>query len=44
MKQKHIMNISGKFQVTIISTIIHKNNETNEKLYQKVAFLMYTEK
>ena len=26
-----------------ISTIPHKNIETNEKFYRKVAFLMYTE-
>ena len=25
------------------STIIHKNNGTNDKLYRKVAFLTYTE-
>ena len=24
-------------------TSIHKNNETNDKFYRKVAFLMYTE-
>ena len=24
-------------------TISHKNNETNDKFYRKVAFLMYTE-
>ena len=28
---------------TAVSTIIHKNNETNEKFYWKVTFLMYTE-
>ena len=26
-----------------IATIIHKNNEINDKFYRKVAFLMYTE-
>ena len=26
-----------------ISTIPHKNIETNDKFYRKVAFLMYTE-
>ena len=26
-----------------IATSIHKNNETNDKFYRKVAFLMYTE-
>ena len=26
-----------------LPTIIHKNNETNDKFYRKVAFLMYTE-
>ena len=26
-----------------IATILHKNNETNDKIYRKVAFLMYTE-
>ena len=26
-----------------ITTIIHKNNETNDKFYRKVAFLTYTE-
>ena len=26
-----------------IGTIPHKNNETNDKFYWKVAFLMYTE-
>ena len=25
------------------STIIHKSNETNDKFYRKVEFLMYTE-
>ena len=25
------------------ATIIHKNNETNDKFYRKVAFLTYTE-
>ena len=25
------------------STIVDKNNETNDKFYRKVAFLMYTE-
>ena len=25
------------------ATSIHKNNETNDKFYRKVAFLMYTE-
>ena len=25
------------------ATTIHKNNETNDKFYRKVAFLMYTE-
>ena len=24
------------------TTILHKNNETNDKFYRKVAFLMYT--
>ena len=27
----------------IESTTTHKNNETNDKFYHKVAFLMYTE-
>ena len=27
----------------IIPTIVDKNNETNDKFYRKVAFLMYTE-
>ena len=27
----------------LYSTSIHKNNETNDKFYRKVAFLMYTE-
>ena len=27
-----------------LPTSIHKNNETNDKFYRKVAFLMYTEK
>ena len=26
-----------------VATIIHKNNETNDKFYRKVAFLTYTE-
>ena len=26
-----------------VATIIHKNNGTNDKLYRKVAFLVYTE-
>ena len=28
---------------TFKSTIVHKNNETNNKFYRIVAFLMYTE-
>ena len=27
----------------VVATIIHKTNETNDKFYRKVAFLMYTE-
>ena len=27
----------------IFQTIIHKNNETNDQFYRKVAFLTYTE-
>ena len=27
----------------LLATSIHKNNETNDKFYRKVAFLMYTE-
>ena len=27
----------------VFSTIPHKNIETNDKFYRKVAFLMYTE-
>ena len=27
----------------IVATTIHKNDETNDKFYRKVAFLMYTE-
>ena len=26
-----------------VATTTHKNNETNDKFYRKVAFLMYTE-
>ena len=26
-----------------LSTIVHKNNETNDKFYRKIAFLLYTE-
>ena len=26
-----------------VPTTTHKNNETNDKIYRKVAFLMYTE-
>ena len=26
-----------------MATTIHKNNETNDKFYGKVAFIMYTE-
>ena len=40
-------NISVSFKIVLkfqfIPTIPHKNNETNDKFYWKVAFLMYTE-
>ena len=35
--------VTGDAQCTIAATISHKNIETNEKFYRKVAFLMYTE-
>ena len=31
-----------KFKMKIFQTTTHKNNETNDKFYRKVAFLMYT--
>ena len=31
------------FLIFFASTIPHKNIETNDKFYRKVAFLMYTE-
>ena len=30
-------------QIKHVATTSHKNNETNDKFYRKVAFLMYTE-
>ena len=38
------MGIHSVWSTTgLYSAIPHKKNETNDKFYQKVAFLMYTE-
>ena len=34
---------AAKKSYDLSTTIIHKNNESNNKFYRKVAFLMYTE-
>ena len=41
-----LWQFQGWFQPSyfnLLPTIIHKNNETNDKFYRKVAFLTYTE-
>ena len=32
-----------RVSIRVNPTIIHKNNETNDKFYRKVAFLTYTD-
>ena len=40
----YILNsICDSSQFQFKPTSIHKNNETNDKFYRKVAFIMYTE-
>ena len=47
--QKHMPEMaSNRYNIIFIddmitATTIHKNDETNDKFYRKVAFLMYTE-
>ena len=41
MKKKILQKIN--IEPSSPPTIIHKNNETNDKFYRKVAFLTYTE-
>ena len=40
--EKNIIKCTSKWS-EYIPTIPHKNIETNDKFYRKVAFLMYTE-
>ena len=39
----YIYILNGWEKFVYIATIPHKNIETNDKFYRKVAFLMYTE-
>ena len=41
--EKNQMYTELHYKNLIKATIPHKNIETNEKFYRKVAFLMYTE-
>ena len=48
LQTKRLTNVTTTTQMACRSvlagpTIPHKNNETNDKFYRKVAFLMYTE-
>ena len=41
--EKQKLNNRNYYRTNPNPTSIHKNNETNDKFYRKVALLMYTE-